>query len=109
MKRTSIDAHNSIIPAKSHYHKIVVDGLRKLKVGGTFAEVADSMGVGHDKIWRRMSELQKIGVIYDTGITRKLPSNRQGTVWQLMEIKHSFADKVIEDVKNGGARQSELF
>lgn len=82
-KQTSIDAHDSIKPAKAYYHQKVVEGLQKLKVGGTFSEIAHAVGLTDDKIWRRMSECAANGIVYDTGITRPLPSGRKGTVWQL--------------------------
>lgn len=86
-KKTSIDAHNSIKSAKGYYHQKVIDGLEKLKAGGTSAEIASIMGMTYDKVWRRMSELQGSGIVFDTGITRPLPSGRKGIVWQLTESK----------------------
>lgn len=108
VKSTSRAAHESIMPAKAYYHKKVIEGLEKLKVGGTFAEIADAVDVKHDKIWKRISEVAKLEIVFDTGITRKLPSGRQGTVWQLTSRKHSYANEVINSATNN-PKQTELF
>lgn len=103
---TSKAAHESIKPAKSFYHEKIVEGLMKLKCGGTFAEIGDSVGIGHDKIWKRLSELSQAGTIFNTGVTRPLPSGRSGSVWQLTSIKT--ADKIISDATNN-SQQQKLF
>lgn len=107
MKQTSIDAHDSIKNAKAYYHAKVIEGLEILKVGGTFAEIADAVGLKHDKIWKRISELTKIKVVFDTGLTRPLPSGRKGTVWQL--VSRNFANTVIKNATQTEFKQQELF
>lgn len=87
MKSTSKAAHDSMKNAKSSYWEKIEEGLNKLKVGGTFSEISVASGVKPEQVWKRLSEMQRDGKIYDTGITRALPSGRQGTVWQLVEIK----------------------
>ncbi len=89
IKATSKAAHDSIKSAKGYYHQKVLEGLTKLRVGGTFAEIALAVGLAPDKIWKRMSELQKEQKIYDTGITRALPSGRKGTVWQIYGLNYA--------------------
>ena len=104
---TSKAAHESIKPAKSYYHEKIVEGLMKLKVGGTFSEISVAAEIKPEQCWKRLSECAAAGTIFDTGVTRKLPSGRQGTVWQLTSIKT--ADKIIESANNGGFTQTELF
>lgn len=100
MKNTSKAAHDSIKPAKAYYHAKVIEGLQKLKVGGTFFEISQAVGLGPDKIWKRISELVKDEKIFDTGITRRLPSGRQGTVWQIVGMTTNGEMPVIESAKN---------
>lgn len=106
---TSKAAHESIKPAKAYYHAKVVEGLEQLKGGGTFSQIADAVCLAPDKIWKRCSELKAAGIIFDTGITRPLPSGRQGTVWQLVKIKDAYADNVIREANTPASIQRELF
>jgi len=100
-KKTSIDAHNSIKPAKAYYHAKVLEGLNKLRVGGTFFEISQSAGIKPEQAWKRISELVKDGKIFDTGITRRLPSGRNGTVWQITGMNSTGEVPVItKEIKN---------
>lgn len=96
VKSTSRAAHDSIRMAKPYYWEKIIDGLEKLKVGGTFAEIGDMCRIPHDKIWKRLSELEKDGKIYNTGLTRKLPSGRVGTVWQIVGLVSNGETPFIE-------------
>ena len=104
---TSKAAHESIKPAKAYYHAKVAEGLEKLRTGGTFAQIAEAVGLTPDKIWKRISECQKAGMVFDTGITRTLPSGRQGTVWQLVGMKPQAP--VISISQTNSPIQKELF
>lgn len=80
---TSRAAHESVKPRKpSHFEKII-EGLNKIKVGGTFEEISRSCGLSDSQVWKRLSELERGGVIFNTYITRKLKSGDKGIVWQL--------------------------
>jgi hypothetical protein len=67
---------------QSHKEKIL-SALEKLKVGGTYEEISKVSGMREDQVWKRLSELSADEKIFDTGITRRLKSRLQGTVWQL--------------------------
>ncbi len=81
-RQTSKDAHESIKAFKSGYYKKILDGLEKIKVGGNYEEIAKAAGIKDSQCWKRLSELERGGLIYNVGITRKLSSGRDGIVWQ---------------------------
>lgn len=85
--QTSSDAHDSVKEHKAILYEKIKDGLRRLKIGGTFAEIAVASDLRPEQVWKRLSEMQGEGMIYNTGITRKLPSGRQGSVWQLVGLQ----------------------
>lgn len=82
-KPTSKAGENFIASFKPSHKSKILEGLEKLKVGGTQEEIAKTTGLREDQVWKRLSELQTDGKIFDTGITRKLKSGLQGIVWQL--------------------------
>ena len=107
VKSTSRLAHDSIKPAKQAYWDKIIDGLKKLKVGGTFSEISMCIGVSPDHVWKRLSELERDGKIYNTGMTRKLPSGRAGSVWQLTSYpivnpENPTTDTEVKDLKRAG-------
>ena len=42
----------------------------------TTFEAADRMGIDHQKVWKRCSDLLNKGLLFDSGRRRKSPSNR---------------------------------
>lgn len=82
-RATSEEAHDSIKDSKEAIHKKIIEALRKIKVGGTFHEIAVAAKLTDAQTWKRISEIESI---YDSGLRRKLPSGRNGIVWQLREI-----------------------
>lgn len=88
MQITSRLAHESVKPHKQSTKELICDGLRKLRVGGDQEQIANEIGLEPAQVWKRLNELVKDGKIFDTGITRKLKSGRQGIVWQLTEQKN---------------------
>lgn len=83
---TSKEAHESIKAFKSGYYQKILDGMAKLKVGGNYEEIANAAGIKDSQCWKRLSELESGGKIYNVGITRKLSSGRPGIVWQLTDL-----------------------
>lgn len=75
-----------IQPAKPTHKQKIVAGLDKLKVGGTYEEISLATGMREDQVWKRMNDLVKDELVFDTGITRKLKSGLQGIVWQLRKL-----------------------
>jgi hypothetical protein len=81
---TSILAHESVKDAKAAMYVKIIAGLEKLKVGGTFYEISKVSSLKTEQIWKRLSEMQGLGLIYNVGITRPGDSGRQCTVWQIV-------------------------
>lgn len=80
---TSKAAEEFIKPHKqTHYEKILA-ALELLRVGGTFEEISKVGGMKDSQVWKRLSELEADGKIFNTHLTRKLSSGVDGSVWQL--------------------------
>lgn len=79
---TSKAAENFIRPFKPNHKQKILAGLENMRVGGTFEEIAAATGMKDGQVWKRLSEMEKDGTIFNTGITRKLSSGMMGTVWQ---------------------------
>lgn len=86
MKATSKAAHEFIKPHKQSHKDKIIAALEKIKVGATQDELAMLTGLRTDQCWRRMNELVKDGIVFDTGITRPLKSSCLGIVWQLCKL-----------------------
>lgn len=85
-RKTSNDAHESIKPDKVRMYAKITEGMRKLKVGGTFEEIADASDLKPDQVWKRLSEMVELKLVYNVGITRPTSSGRQAMVRQLTEL-----------------------
>ncbi len=58
--------------------------LALVKIGeGTTQEIAASAKEDHSRIWKRVSELGKMGIIYRPGNKRMMRSGRMGYTWML--------------------------
>lgn len=82
---TSILAHDSIKPLKQVMFDKIIAGLKKMRIGGTFDEISDCIGLKPSQVWKRLSDLRDNGVVFNTGITRLSASGRQASVWQLSD------------------------
>lgn len=83
MNPTSRAGHEHIKPFKQNHTQKILEGLERLKIGGTHEEIAVVCGLRPDQVWKRLSEAERDGKIFNTGITRKLKSGVIGSVWQL--------------------------
>jgi hypothetical protein len=100
---TSKEAHESVKEHKSELYAKIILGLEKLKVGGTFEQIATASGLKDKQVWKRLSEMGYR--IYNVGITRKLSSGRKGLVWQLKEFEIKEGDvPVIQKPLNGNKK-----
>src|SRR5258706_6182599 len=81
---TSVDAYKSLDPVQ--LNQIYRDILRALTVlkEGTYEQIADFLMQPAAKIWKRMSDLQKMELVYRPGNKRPLKSNRLGYTWKLV-------------------------
>lgn len=76
---TSHEAAEAAKTLVSRHHWLIVSAL-KFKDGQTIYELADSTGLPHNSVARRMSELEKGGVIYTEG-KRKGKTQRMCRIW----------------------------
>ena len=91
-KPTSKQGEQHIAPFKQSHKEKIVAALMKMNVGGTFDEISEATGLRPDQTWKRLSECQKDGTIYDSGLTRKLKSGVNGIIWKIKEEENWFRD-----------------
>lgn len=80
---TSIEAYRSLDPFQlaEIYRKIM---LALVKIGeGTTQEIAASAKEDHSRIWKRVSELGRMGIIYRPGNKKMMRSGRMAYTWML--------------------------
>lgn len=82
---TSKEAYRSLDPDKiREIYQLILFSLSQLGEA-TFEEIAASLKVSKDRVWKRLSELNKEGLIYRPGNKRMLKSGRSGYTWMLTE------------------------
>lgn len=84
---TSREAHESVKELKGEMYPIIIKALEEMKVGGTSEQIAEHLGVKHEKVWKRLKEMIDSGTLYNVGITRKTSSGRKSMVRQLVSLK----------------------
>ena len=84
-QQTSIDAHNSLDPDKIRdMYKRIVEALLLIKQG-TYEDIARKMKVDPSRVWKRLSECHRLGLIERTGLRLPLSSGRDGFVWKVTD------------------------
>lgn len=82
---TSLSAYRSLDPDNlRQIYKDIVMALRKIEKG-TYEEVAAAMKIEPSRVWKRMNEIEKMGLICRPGDKKLLSSGRNGFVWHLTE------------------------
>ncbi len=84
---TSKEGEAHIKPFKPNHKAKILEGLERLRIGGTQEELSVVCGLRPDQVWKRMVDLVNDGLVFDTGITRKLKSGVSGIVWQKIGLK----------------------
>lgn len=80
---TSIDAYKSLdISQLNEIYRQIIQSLGIIGEG-SFEDIASHIHVEKSRVWRRMNELEKMGVVYRPGNKRVLKSGRQGYTWML--------------------------
>ena len=82
MNQNSIDAHNSVKPAKEAIHSKILKGLTEIH-SGTFREIATACNMHPDQVWKRLSELERSGKLQNVSDKRCEISGRTCSVWTL--------------------------
>lgn len=85
---TSKLAHDSVKEYKRGVYAKITLALQEMKIGGTSEEIADHLNMEHAVIWKRLSELERDGTIFNLpGITRPTKKGRKAMVRQLVAFK----------------------
>lgn len=66
----------------SKIHRLILFALSQIGEG-TYEEISAAIKMPKDKVWKRMSELNRDGLIYRPGNKRLLKSGRSGYTWML--------------------------
>ena len=83
MPETSREAYHSLNPANIlEVHHRIMDALRILG-NGTFEDIARQAKLEPQRVWRRLSELLKVDIVYRPGTKKPLRSGRNGFIWAL--------------------------
>jgi len=79
--------------SKAAYESLRAEEIRTLYAGiiaalkvigkGNFEDISSQMGVKPERVWKRLSELKDLELIYRTGEKKMLSSRRFGYVWAL--------------------------
>lgn len=96
MKPTSKQGEEHIKPFKASHKQKILWALAALKVGANHEILADKAELRPDQVWKRLSECERDGDIFDTGLTHPLKSGVPGIVWQLKIKKPEGEIKQIE-------------
>ncbi len=86
-KPTSKMGEQHIKPFKPNHKAKILEGLERLKIGGNFEQISSVCGLKDVQVWKRLSEMERDGTIFNTGLTRKLKSGVSGIVWQMVGLK----------------------
>jgi hypothetical protein len=99
---TSKEGEEHIKPFKPSHGQIILKAIKTAKVGATQEKAAAIAGLRPDQVWKRLSELETAGKIFNTGITRKLKSGVHGIVWQIVgePVKEGEAPVINQVKKN---------
>lgn len=96
-RATSKEAHESVKDHKAAMYEKIIIGLQRLKVGGTFEEIAKAAGLEPAQVWKRLPEMVEGEKVYNVGTTRKTSSGRKAMVRQLVGLEYT--DGVLPDYK----------
>jgi len=80
---TSLEAYRSLdIQQLNETYRLILGALGELGEG-TFEDIAAKMKVDKSRVWKRMSELERMELVYRPGNKRLLKSGRNGYTWML--------------------------
>ncbi len=77
---TSHDAYAQAKPMIASHHAKILESLRVLK-SATAEQIATHLKMAHSQINRRVSEMERLELIYKPGIKKKTSTGRQAFVW----------------------------
>jgi hypothetical protein len=81
LPETSLEARRSLDPEKiAKMYLRIVEALNAIG-SGTYEDIAAHLKEQPVRIWKRMSECNRLGLAHRTGDRKLMKSNRQGFVW----------------------------
>lgn len=88
MRITSRIAYKEIQPQIGGIHKIIEKGMAQIK-RGTFREIARASSLRDDQVWKRLSEMERKGIITNTGEMKVCSiSRRPCHIWEINETNN---------------------
>lgn len=82
---TSLEAYKAVSPEMlTNHHKCILIALNVLK-SGTYEQIAEAVAMEKHQVGRRISELERMGVIYKPGEKRNTSTRRQAFVYKIVE------------------------
>lgn len=98
-----MDAHKSLGPYETNeMYRLILFALRNIKQGTT-EQIAAALKLDHGKVWKRVSEMARINVIYRPGHKLPTKSGRDAYVWA--EVKDPSTDVQKTEPKPIGIRE----
>jgi len=97
---TSVAAYKSLDPLQlAEIYQKILWGIGQLGEC-TFEELAKGISLPKERVWKRLSELERNNLIYRPGNKRPLASGRLGFTWKLVKENES-TDPVTEQSPTG--------
>jgi len=97
---TSVSAYRSLDPLKlTELYQKILWGLGQIGEG-TFEEISIAVRLPKERIWKRLSELERNNMVYRPGNKRPLASGRLGFTWKLVQ-KNESSSPVTEKSPDG--------
>lgn len=97
---TSKEAFKSLIPEKIGEMYLVIMGALYVLQKATFEDIATHLKIEKSRVWKRLSEMERLQLIYRPGTKKVLKSGRMGYEWALTVIGSPKTDKKAKNLKN---------
>lgn len=99
--QTSIDAYRSLtIEELNDTYKRILSSLAALGEG-TFEDIAAHAKLDKSRVWKRMSELERMELVYRPGTKKLLKSGRSGFTWSLTNSATPKTNKSEKELLKG--------
>jgi predicted transcriptional regulator len=83
---TSLEAYRQVNSEMLvNHHGKIISALKSAKNGLMYEQIAAQIKMDKHQVGRRLSELERIGVVYKPGEKRNTSTNRQAFVYKLVE------------------------
>lgn len=98
---TSLEAYRSLdVSQLNEIYRWIIQSLTGLGEA-TFEEIASDLRIDKSRVWKRMSELERMELVYRPGNKRLLKSGRNGYTWRLTSNSLPKTDKQALAYKKG--------